>query len=72
MKQKWYDYLISYSFERDSYLTPSHGTMEVSRTGKINSFDAIRQVKKLIQDAIPGSRNILINNIMYLGRNIHE
>lgn len=70
--QKWYDYLVSYSFERDGYITPGQGTMEVSRTGKINSFDAVKQVKELIQNEIPGSRNILINNIMYLGRNEHE
>lgn len=72
MKQKWYDYVVSYSFERDSYITPGQGTMEVSRTRKINSFDAVKQVKELIQDTVPGSKNILINNIMYLGRNSHE
>ena len=70
--QKWYDYLVSYSFEKDGYVTLCQGTIEVSRTGKINSFDAIKQVKKLIQDEVPGSRNILINNIMYLGRNKHD
>lgn len=69
--RKWYDYLVSYSFERDDYITPCRGTIEVSRTGKINSFDAVKQVKELIQDGVPGSRNILINNIMYLGRNKH-
>ena len=70
--QKWYDYLVSYSFEKEGYVTPCQGTIEVSRTGKINSFDAIKQVKKLIQDEVPGSINILINNIMYLGRNNHD
>ena len=48
--QKWYDYLVSYSFEKDGYITPCHGTIEVSRTYKINSFDAIKQVKELIKD----------------------
>ena len=70
--QKWYDYLVSYSFEKDGYITPGRGTIEVSRTGKINSFNAVKQVKELIQNEVPGSKNILINNIMYLGRNIHE
>lgn len=70
--QNWYDYLISYSFEKDGYITPGQGTMQVSRTGKINSFNAVEQVKKLIQDIVPGSKNILINNIMYLGRNKHD
>lgn len=70
--QKWYDYLVSYSFEREGYITPGHGSIEVSRTSKINSFAAVKQVKELIQDSIPKSKNILINNIMYLGRNMHE
>ena len=72
MKKKWYDYLVSYSFEREGYITPGRGTIEVSRTSKINSFTAVKQVKELIQENIPDSKNILINNIMYLGRNQHE
>lgn len=73
MKHKrYYDYVISYTFSMEGYLTPSTGTMYLSRAHKINNFDEVRSVAEYISNCIEGSKNIAINNIMYLGRNRHE
>lgn len=73
MKHKrYYDYVISYTFSMEGYLTPSTGTMYLSRAKKINNFDEVRSVAEYISGCIEGSKNIAINNIMYLGRNKHE
>lgn len=68
---KWYDYLISYTFTLDGYLTPCTGTTGLSRLKKINSFDEVRAVRNYIEQQIDGAKNVAINNIMYLGRNRH-
>ena len=73
MKHKrYYDYIISYTFSMEGYLTPSTGTIYLSRTNKINNFDEARSVTNYISSLIEGSKNLSINNIMYLGRNKHE
>lgn len=72
MKHKMYDYLISFTFAKDGYLTPSTGTTCVSRLNKIDNFDEAESVRKFLEDRIDGAKNLAINNIMYLGRNKHE
>lgn len=72
MKQKWYDYLISFTFSAEGYLTPSTGTTAVSRTHKIDNIEEAESVRKFLEDRIDGAKNLAINNIMYLGRNKHD
>jgi hypothetical protein len=67
-----YDYLISFTFAKDDYLTPCIGTTSVSRLNKIDNFDEAESVRKFLEDSIDGAKNLAINNIMYLGRNEHE
>ncbi len=70
--QKWYDYLISFTFSAEGYLTPSTGTTTVSRTHKIDNIEEAESVRKFLEDRIDGAKNLAINNIMYLGRNKHD
>lgn len=72
MKQKWYDYLINYTFNKEGYLTQCGGMMSMSRMHKIDNFDEVRSVVDFLQEQIEGAQNIVITNIMYLGRNRHE
>ena len=72
MKQRWYDYLISFTFIAEGYLTPSTGTTAVSRAHKINNIEEAESVRKFLEGRIDGAKNLAINNIMYLGRNRHE
>lgn len=72
MKQKWYDYLISYTFVKEGYLTPCTGTMSISRLRKINNHDEASSVREFVESQIEGATNLGINNIMFLGRNRHE
>lgn len=72
MKRKWYDYLISYTFVKEGYLTPCTGTMSISRLHKINNHDEASSVREFIEGRIEGATNLGINNIMFLGRNRHE
>jgi hypothetical protein len=70
--KKWYDYLISFTFLADGYLTPSIGTTAVSRLHKIDNIEEAESVRKFLESRIDGAKNLAINNIMYLGRNRHE
>lgn len=72
MKHKWYDYLISFTFSAEGFLTASTGTTAVSRLHKINTIEEAESVRKFLEDRIEGAKNLAINNIMYLGRNRHE
>lgn len=72
MKQKWYDYLISYTFAKEGYLTPCKGTMGISRRKKISNHDEASSVREFIEGQIEGAKNLGIDNIMFLGRNRHE
>lgn len=72
MKQKWYDYLISYTFAKEGYLTPCTGTMSISRPRKINNHDEASSVREFVESQIEGATNLAINNIVFLGRNRHE
>jgi hypothetical protein len=48
MKRKMYDYLISYTFAKDGYLTACTGTMGISRVNKINTFTETNLVREFI------------------------
>ena len=66
---RMYDYLVSYSFNREGYLTPCGGDSCISRKKKIKTFDDISDVRKVLIDSIPGSSNMCITNFIFLGRN---
>lgn len=71
---KMYDYLISYNFSAKGYLTPSTGTMQISRKKKINTYEDINELNKFITESIGGSSNVsnvAIYNFILLGRNKH-
>ena len=66
-----YDYLVSFIFDKDGYLTPCSGTFEISRQKKIKNFDDIHSIKRFIENKIDGARNVSIINIILIGRNKH-
>lgn len=68
---KMYDYLVFYHFMKEGYLTFSVGTMEVSRTKKIKTFEDLHQLREFVQDNIEGAYNLAIDNFILLGRNKH-
>lgn len=68
---KKYEYLITYKYSKEGYLTPCEGTMGISRTKKIKTFDDVEEVRKFITDSIEGASNLGIYNIILLGRNKH-
>ena len=68
---RMYDYLISYNFSDDRYLTPCTGTIELSLKKKIKTFEHVRELNKMISEKVPGSKNLCIYNIILLGRNKH-
>ena len=72
MKRKWYDYIISYTYEKDGYLGWCTGMSGISRVKKINNFDELDSARDFIQNSIEGAKNLAIQNIMLLGRNRHE
>lgn len=69
---KWHCYLIIYSFEKDGYLTPCKGSIKLARKKKINSFKEVDEVIDFITKQIEGARNIIIENIMYLGKSHYD
>lgn len=71
MKRLMYDYLISYTFKGEGFITPCTGTIGISRKYKIKTFDDTKSVSDFITSQIEGASNLAINNIMYLGRNRH-
>ena len=72
MKRKWYDYLISYTYEKDGYLGWCTGMSGVSRVRKIDNFQELDSARDFIQNSIEGAKNLAIQNIVLLGRNRHE
>ena len=68
---RMYDYLISYTFNRAGYLSQCGGDSCISRKKKIKTFDDISEVRKVLSESIPGSSNMCINNLVFLGRNKH-
>ena len=68
---RMYDYLISYTFNREGYLSQCGGDSCFSRKKKIKTFDDVSEVRKCLTNSIPGSSNMCINNIIFLGRNKH-
>lgn len=71
MKRLMYDYLISYTFKGEGFITPCTGTIGISRKYKIKTFEDTKSVSDFITSQIEGASNLAINNIMYLGRNRH-
>ena len=68
---KMYDYLVSYIFSKEGYLTPCSGTIQISRKNKIKTFKDVNEIIKFVQDRIEGTQNLSINNFILLGRNKH-
>ena len=68
---RMYDYLVSYHFMQEGYLTYSMGTMQVSRKKKINTFEELNQLREFVESNIEGSSNLAIYNFILLGRNKH-
>lgn len=66
-----YDYIISYAFNSDKYLTPCTGTTQISRKKKLKTFDDVNKLSSEIAETIDGAYNFSINNIVLLGRNWH-
>lgn len=69
---KWYDYLISYSFKIDGAISLYNGSTQLSRTKKINCFEEVNSVIDFLTEQHEGAKNLMINNIMYLGKNHHD
>lgn len=71
---KWYDYLIAYRFEKDENGTTTNhsGSVQLSRKRKINSFEEVDSVRDFLTKRNAGAKNLMINNIMYLGKNHHD
>ena len=68
---KMYDYFVSYTFNRDGYLSQCGGTSCISRKKKIKTFDDIIEIQKLLTESIEGSSNMCLDNFILLGRNKH-
>lgn len=68
---KMYDYLISYICTQEGYITPSRGTIQVSRKKKIKTFEDINELNKLIADRMDGVSSLSIYHFILLGRNKH-
>lgn len=68
---KKYDYLVSYVFSKEGYLTPCSGTLLISRTTKIKTFEDLNEVRKYLTESIDGAQNLSIHNFILLGRNKH-
>ena len=66
-----YDYLVTYTFNREGYLTQCGGNSCISRKKKIKTFDDIAETQKAITESIEGASNLCINNFILLGRNKH-
>lgn len=68
---KMYDYLVSYNFSAEGYLTPSTGVIQLSRKKKIKTFEDINSIRDFISEQMEGASNIGIYNIILLGKNKH-
>ena len=68
---KKYDYLVSYHFQQESYLSFSIGTSQISVKKKITTFEDINKVQETLSNSIEKAKNLAIFNICYLGRNKH-
>lgn len=70
---KKYDYLVSYIFNKEGYLTPCHGTTQISRTKKIKTFEDLDALNNFITKNLnmEDISNLSIYNIIFLGRNKH-
>ena len=68
---KMYDYLVTYSFNMEGYLSQCNGSIYLSRIQKIKTFDDLRDVASYISEHVKGSSNIVISNFILLGRNKH-
>lgn len=71
MKTMMYDYIVSYTFSKDGYLTPCTGNAHISRKKKIKTFSDVTALVDDITNAIDGAKNVGIDNLILLGRNWH-
>ena len=65
---KMYQYLVSYTFEKDGYLTWCTGSAQVYRKYKIKNFDDLNEIVSCLTKDIEGARNLSISNFILLGR----
>ena len=65
---KMYQYLVSYTFERDGCLTWCTGSAQVYRKYKIRNFDDLNEITSCLIKDIEGARNLSISNFILLGR----
>ncbi len=68
---KMYNYLVSYVFSKEGYLTYCSGTAQISRKTKIKTFEDINEVSNYLTESIDGAQNLSIYNFILLGRNKH-
>lgn len=68
---KMYDYLVSYVFSKEGYLTPCSGASQISRKTKIKTFEDLSEVRDYLTKSIDGAQNLAIHNFILLGRNKH-
>lgn len=74
---KMYDYLVTYKFNAEGFLTSCEGTIGLSRKKKIKTFEDLNEVKQFITDSINANdsyqkvSNISIYNWILLGHNKH-
>lgn len=68
---KMYDYLVSYHFQQEGYLSFSIGTSQISTKKKITTFEDINKMQETLLKSIEKAKNLGIINICYLGRNKH-
>jgi hypothetical protein len=67
-----YDYLVTYNFNAEGYLTQGNGASKISRKKKIKKFSDLDEIQKLIAESIPGVSNLYIYNFILIGHNKYE
>ena len=65
---KMYQYLVSYTFEKDGYITYCTGSAQIYRKYKIKNFEDLNELVDYLTKNIEGARNLTIFNFILLGR----
>ena len=65
---KMYQYLVSYTFEKEGCLTWCTGSAQVYRKYKIRNFEDLNELTNYLTEGIKGARNLSISNFILLGR----
>ena len=63
---KMYQYLVSYTFEREGCLTWCTGSAQIYRNHKIRNFDDLNEIISYLTKEIEGARNLSISNFICL------